>query len=640
VNYIKNFLRRIWGWIMHNSFYQITGGGLRPDAPTYVEREADNLLWEFTQSERNNCGVCYILAPRQTGKTSLINKTVDKLRSQTTICVTISLQELGHFDSETLLYLNILLSIFKQVSDIGIIKSRSKPVNLVKKLNGLWSKDKSVQPTVKFREFLIAEILKKINTNLVIFIDEVQSLISWGLNNEFIGFLKSLTENNNEPSLKQLAFVLLGVAKPSDLVTNYTYAFNFGKHIEISYLTGDCEPLQVGLRTVTNNPQKVLNAILYWTGGQPFLTQILCNLVASNLQISEDTDIEDYIERIVDDKIISNWRRQDQQNHLNGIDKWFYTISPDQKLTKLAALRIYRSLLASGKGAIKFDEYNSLHWELLISGIVKKEDDYLEVANSIYEQIFNLNWVYERETFLQEDSMLQAPFSNIYNRDVFILIDQSGSMVRKDADTGEQTRYQYLEEVIEGHINSILSETTGQEKICDSVSVYFFSRNQVDDYPIKVSDAAQVQSLFLENKPKAKTFIGPTIDRCLDIWLAEGKPQNHGAFFIIYTDGLFDDEPRFVNCLEKACNNIEDAKAVKVIILGLGKDIDEMSFLNLYFNVIDRLPYNVFVFNLVNEVDDIIQELERQLVDNPSLAFPEWVKKKYPEFVKKVNAAR
>lgn len=623
---------------MPNSFYQITGGGLRPGAPTYVEREADDLLWKFTQSERNNCGVCYILAPRQTGKTSLMNKTVDKLRSQPNICVTISLQDFGNIDSETSLYFNLLRSVCKQVSDISIIKNGSNVVNLVKKLGRLWSKDQNVQPTVKFREFLIAEILKEINTNnLVIFIDEVQSLISWKLNNEFVGFLKSLTENNNEHSLKQLAFVLLGVAKPSDLVTNYTYAFNFGKQIELSYLTGNCEPLQLGLETVTNNPQKVLNAILDWTGGQPFLTQILCNLVASNLQISEDTDIEDYIEKIVNDKIISNWRRQDKQNHLNGIDKCFYATSPEQKLTKLAALRIYRSLLASGKGAIKFDEYNSLHWELLISGIVKKEEDYLEVANSIYEQIFNLNWVYERETFLQEDSMSQAPFSTIYNRDVFILIDQSGSMVRKDADTGEQTRYQYLEEVIEGHINSILSETTGQEKICESVSVYFFSRNQVDEYPIKVRDAAQVQSLFLENKPRAKTFIGPTIDRCLDIWLAEGKPQNRGAFFIIYTDGLFDDEPRFVTCLEKACNNIEDAKAVKFIILGLGKDIDEMSFLNLDFNVNDHLPYNVLVFNLVNEVDDIIQELERQIVN--TFNFPEWVKKKYPEFVKKVTEA-
>ncbi len=161
---------------------------------------------------------------------------------------------------------------------------------------------------------------------------------------------------------------------------------------------------------------------------------------------------------------------------------------------------------------------------MLISGIVKKEEDYLAVTNGIYQQIFDLNWVNECENYLQENFYgNRSLLLTIYNRDVFILIDQSASMIRKDAVTGNQSRYEYLQEIVEGHIYSILSETsdpTGKagEKICDSVSVFFFSRNEVAGYPIKVRDAAQVQSLFLENKPKTKTFIGPTLERCLDIW--------------------------------------------------------------------------------------------------------------------------
>lgn len=50
----------------------------------------------------------------------------------------------------------------------------------------------------------------------------------------------------------------------------------------------------------------------------------------------------------------------------------------------------------------------------------------------------------------------ESSFSSIYNRDVFILIDQSGSMTQKDADTGDQTRYQYLQEVVQGDRKSVV----------------------------------------------------------------------------------------------------------------------------------------------------------------------------------------
>ncbi len=197
-----------------------------------------------------------------------------------------------------------------------------------------------MQAALRFKEFLNREILAIFDNKLVIFIDEIQSLIAWQLQNSFIGFLKSLSETRNEPALKQLAFVLLGVAKPSDLVTNYIYAFNFGEQIELSYLTGDCEPLQRGLENVTGNPARVLKAILSWTGGQPFLTQVLCDLVAKGSAISEDTNVEEYIDTLVQDEMLDNWRRQDWLNHFHGIENWFRRGNPSQKVSKLAAMRI------------------------------------------------------------------------------------------------------------------------------------------------------------------------------------------------------------------------------------------------------------------------------------------------------------
>lgn len=236
-------------------------------------------------------------------------------------------------------------------------------------------------------------------------------------------------------------------------------------------------------------------------------------------------------------------------------------------------------------------------------------------------------------------------FSTIYNRDVFILIDQSGSMVRKDADTGNHTRYEYLQEVIEGHIASILSAgwqsvKQPEQQICQFVSIYFFSRHEVAPNPIAIADASQVWKIFSENQPKTTTFIAPTLEKCLDTWLNNGRLKNRGAFFIIYTDGLFNDEPQFVDCIAKACANVDNPNTVKFFVLGVGKDIDIKHFLDLDFNVNNQMPYDIFVFDLVNEVDDIISLLKRQLTNDPLVIFPKWVKDRYPEFVQQVLAAR
>jgi len=48
------------------------------------------------------------------------------------------------------------------------------------------------------------------------------------------------------------------------------------------------------------------------------------------------------------------------------------------------------------------------------------------------------------------------------------------------------------------------------------------------------------------------------------------------------------------------------------------------------------MKFNIFVFDLVNEVDDIIELLQRQLTDDPYLGFPDWVRIRHPDLVEKV----
>src|ERR1700704_5072533 len=75
---------------MSESFY-VTGGTMRPDAPSYVERRADRELYDgLRQGE-----FCYVLTSRQMGKSSLMVRTVQRLRKEGVVVAVMDLTAVG-----------------------------------------------------------------------------------------------------------------------------------------------------------------------------------------------------------------------------------------------------------------------------------------------------------------------------------------------------------------------------------------------------------------------------------------------------------------------------------------------------------------------------------------------------------------
>src|SRR5207247_6990804 len=88
----------------------------------------------------------------------------------------------------------------------------------------------------------------------------------------------------------RVTFCLLGVATPADLIHDTRMSpFNVGRRIQITDFTLDeANPLAAQLPV----GQGTLARVLWWTNGNPYMTQRLCEAVANSPRTSVDALVE------------------------------------------------------------------------------------------------------------------------------------------------------------------------------------------------------------------------------------------------------------------------------------------------------------------------------------------------------------
>ncbi|MEG4270930.1 MULTISPECIES: AAA-like domain-containing protein [unclassified Microcoleus] len=361
------------------SYYQV-GGSLTNNAPNYVKRQADDDLYNGLKAGE----FCYVLNSRQMGKSSLQVRTIQRLRNEGIACAAIDISEIGNRGVTPEQWYAGLLRILENnfnLSDIVNVRT-------------WWRNRNFLTPVQRLSEFIETVLLPNISSNIVIFIDEIDSILALDFPaDDFLALIRSCyNKRANNSEFDRLTWALLGVASPTDLCREQNASgntpFNIGKAIELTgFDETEAQPLAAGLAELTDSSHEVLREVLYWTGGQPFLTQKLCKLLFENAELIQNP--QEWVEKVVRLKIVENWESQDVPEHLSTIrDRLF---KENQRIVR--RLGLYQQILEQAEIV---PDGSAEQMELRLSGLIVKRGEKLTISNPIYQAVFNQELIQEK----------------------------------------------------------------------------------------------------------------------------------------------------------------------------------------------------------------------------------------------------
>jgi WD40 repeat protein len=357
-----------------SSFY-VTGGTLPRDAPSYIARTADTDLLESLRAGT----YCYVLTSRQMGKSSLMVRAATVLREEGVRCVVLDLTAIGQNLSAEQWY-------------DGLLNLVGRQLDMEQELEAFWLSHPSLGPLQRWmraiREVVLLPVPSSDNLprSCVFFIDEIDAVRSLPFSaDEFFAGIRECFNRRTEDSLyERITFCLLGVATPADLIRDTrTTPFNIGRRIELHDFTQDeASPLSTGIHKQMAAGDLLLERILFWTHGHPYLTQRLCRAVQEDPSVMMPRDVDRLCEQF-----FFTVRSQEQDDNLLFVRDRL--LRSDVELSGL--LLLYGDILR-GKN-IRDDELDPAVDVLRLSGVVRSEAGRLVVRNRIYARVFAAEWV-------------------------------------------------------------------------------------------------------------------------------------------------------------------------------------------------------------------------------------------------------
>jgi len=217
-------------------------------------------------------------------------------------------------------------------------------------------------------------------------VDEIDSTLKLKFTDDFFAAIRAMyNARASIPAYKRLTFVLVGVARPADLIKDRSRTpYNIGTNVELTDFQleemGVFKPILDEIHPGLG--EDALRWVLKWTGGQPYLTQKLCVGITAH---SNRTLTENDVDTLADRLFLAEGARN--ESNLRAMR--------DRMLGSpylAGMLKAYKQILA---GTAVTDEERSVEQnELKLTGLVRAtKQGLLEVRNKIYARVFDETWI-------------------------------------------------------------------------------------------------------------------------------------------------------------------------------------------------------------------------------------------------------
>jgi hypothetical protein len=348
----------------------------------YVERRADRELPEALLRAE----ICYVLAPRQMGKSSLRARTEALLRAKGARAAGVDLTALGS------------AGVTAEQWYFGLADELSRRLRLSDPAR-FWSTHERLSPVHRFSRFLRQRVVGRARSPVIVFLDEIDAVRSLPFPaDDFFATIRAMyNARADDPACRRISFCMMGVAAPSELMQDVTRTpFNVGRGIRLlDFTREEAAAFAEGLRELGGDPWQFLDPILEWTEGHPYMTQRVCEaLVREGVERELPPRVQ--IARLVGELFLRRGRVEDL--NLAAVERLFARDKARRPPHAAAMLALYRRLLDDEHVLAVSDD--PVQAALRLAGLSAERDDgatvWLRVRNPIVASVFDEAWVSER----------------------------------------------------------------------------------------------------------------------------------------------------------------------------------------------------------------------------------------------------
>lgn len=244
-------------------------GTMSPGSRFYIEREADVRCSQVFAS--NNPFTMYIQAPRQVGKSSLMQRITHYARlSAGTKTAFVDFErftqkQFGDLES-------FLIDLCLMIGDeLGIEEEIDRYFGSKRRSN-----------LVKCSNYLSKHIMPSLQGPIVLAMDEVERVLGTTFQNDFFGMLRTWhNDRARDPSFARISLFLSSSTEPELFIDNPNQSpFNVAQHVTLSDF-GQLEVQQLNKLHASPLNHTQVQQVITLLGGHPFLTRLFLYLIAT-----------------------------------------------------------------------------------------------------------------------------------------------------------------------------------------------------------------------------------------------------------------------------------------------------------------------------------------------------------------------